>query len=467
MSLRTRLAVTAALVIVPLSLTLLYVDASARHQAAERILIELASARLTEEREQCELAPAQWGGTIGPPRGPRGRPPPFPEGVRRRPRPAILFAYGPNFQSQNPAAPALPLALRTAVADAEVGSEESLWPSEEIDVLVRTPWRSGPCAMVLAHGTTGQWGALLPETQVWVLPMLVVVATFLLAMGPIVARIRRLTAAVQLSASESYEQALPSFGGDEIGQLGRAFDAAGREIRARLAERARREQALREFIANTTHDVMIPLTVLQGQLSTLRQRAADDPAERELVASAMDEAHYMGSLIHNLAAVARLDMAERELQRTRVDLNELVIRVVARHRPIAQQQGIELESATPAQSLHAHADLTLLEQAVSNVTYNAIRHNARGGHAAVILESVAPDRFLLKVLDDGPGVEPAELARMIERGTRSNEARTRVPEGQGLGLHIAYRAIELHGYALQLRRGDPSGLIVEIEGPLG
>jgi signal transduction histidine kinase len=293
------------------------------------------------------------------------------------------------------------------------------------------------------------------------LPMIVVLAAVLLAAGPVVRRIRLLTEAVRQSAGDAYARPIASFGRDEIGELARAFDSAGREIRKQLEEKERREQALRDFLANTTHDVMLPLTVLQGHLSTLREHGAHDG---DVVAAAMDEAHYMASLMHNLAVAARLEVAEAKLQPSSVDLGALALRVLARHRPIARERGVALDSATPPEPIHAMADVTLLEQALSNVTYNAVRYNRRGGHVAVILERTAVDRFSLRVIDDGPGIPASELSSLVERGARGDDARTRAPEGKGLGLHIAYRAAELHGFQLILRASEYGGLDVELEG---
>src|SRR4029079_19421331 len=107
-------------------------------------------------------------------------------------------------------------------------------------------------------------------------------------------------------------------------------------------------------------------------------------------------------------------------------------------------------------------DLTLLEQAVSNLVYNAIRHNRPGGHAALILEGEDRGRFRLRVIDDGPGIPEEELAHLIARGFRGNDARTRVPGGQGLGLDIAHRVAKLHGFALAFRRSEYGGLEAEL-----
>jgi signal transduction histidine kinase len=173
----------------------------------------------------------------------------------------------------------------------------------------------------------------------------------------------------------------------------------------------------------------------------------------------------MGGLMHDLATMARLDSAEPRLQIERVELEGLVARVMGRHRPIARELEVEIESATPAEPVAALADLTLLEQAVSNLVYNAICHNSPGGHAALILEA-DPGRFRLRVIDDGPGIPDDELAHLVARGFRGNEARTRAPGGQGLGLDIAHRVADLHGFGLVLRRSEYGGLEAELAGPL-
>jgi signal transduction histidine kinase len=110
--------------------------------------------------------------------------------------------------------------------------------------------------------------------------------------------------------------------------------------------------------------------------------------------------------------------------------------------------------------------VTLLEQAVSNLVYNAIRHNRPDGHVAAILERTAPDRFRLRVVDDGPGIPETELSRLRERGYRGGTARSRHPDGQGLGLHITGRIADLHGLGLGLAPSDYGGLQADITGPL-
>jgi signal transduction histidine kinase len=210
---------------------------------------------------------------------------------------------------------------------------------------------------------------------------------------------------------------------------------------------------------------MIPLTVLQGHLAELGERAArGELATVAEVASAMNEAHYMASLMHNLAAAAKLEGGEPEVHREPVDLGGIVERAVARHRPIARQREVTLDAAVPEQPLRAAGDLTLLEQAISNVVYNAIRYNRPGGHVAVVLEALPEGRFRLGVIDDGPGIPADELSRLVERGYRGQASRTREPAGQGIGLHIAHRVAALHDLELALGPSPYGGLQVDFTG---
>lgn len=178
----------------------------------------------------------------------------------------------------------------------------------------------------------------------------------------------------------------------------------------------------------------------------------------------MREAQYIGALVHNLAAAARLDAVAEVTTQADVDLGALVARVVARHLPIARSFGIALELAEPATPITVAGDVILLEQAIGNLVHNAVRYNRAGGHVAVLVEADAPRRFVVSVIDDGPGIEAHELASLLERGHRGDDARTRRPDGSGLGLDITQRVAERHGFELTFRASEAGGLHVELRG---
>ncbi|MEZ4384187.1 MAG: HAMP domain-containing sensor histidine kinase [Nannocystaceae bacterium] len=529
MRLRLRLALTAVAVAVPLVAALFVADARSRHDSAAGLLAQIARSVMTAgERERCEAAPASWGGEpLGPPEGPGGglggppeeRPlvlgggpprldaggggrahaevgpggppsaggpgprPPGKHGPRDMHAPGDgpphveapkLYAYDAALVSANSAAPELGSEWAAAIAGSERGWPARLWPGERVEVLVRTPWGEGPCAFVLARGTTtaGWVGSLVPADPLWLLPLVGVLVGIFLAAGPIVRRILRLGALVRASAEAGFAAPVVLDGDDELAELSRAFDAAASAVREQLAEKERRERTLREFVANTTHDVMTPLTALADHLTSLEESAvAGEIADPAVLTAAVAEVQYLGSIIDNLAIAAKLDAGEPGLVRGPVDLGALAERVVARHRTIARRRGVALEVALPERPLVAAADVTLLEQAIGNLVDNAIRYNHRGGHVALLAERPRPGRFRVRVLDDGPGIAATELSRLLERGARGqgHDARTRTAmdptgerPGQGLGLAIVVQVAARHGFDLDFDGGD--GLRVDLCG---
>lgn len=495
MTLRGRLALTVLVVALPMLGGIAWLRGDLARRAEERSLHEFAVARMESGgRERCESDPAFFhviapppprpgtAGDVPPPVPPEGGatsvPPVPPDGGAsfdepRDPPPVPItrmWAYAADLRSKNPRAPEIPAPL---VAELQRGADEAgaAYSPNGLhgrQLAVRMPWPDGPCAFVLVR----RIDPATPELAafpVWAAAAfaVVVLGVVVLATGPVVRRIRKLTADVRRSAQDRYASEVGAEGGDEIAELAAAFNDAAREVRGQLDAVAKREEVLRAFVANTTHDVMTPLTVLQGHLSALRQRVAGKPADAELVNAAIEEAHYLGSLVHNLGAAAKLDAGRQQVQLSAVSLDELVQRVVERHWPVASPRGVEIEFAVPEKPVWIDADVTLLEQAVGNVVGNAVRYNRPGGHVAVILADASPAEFSLRVVDDGPGVPDEQLARLTERAFRTDDARRRHPEGTGLGLDIVRRVAEFHRLKLAFRRSEHGGLEVEFRGVRG
>lgn len=459
MKLRARLFVTVLAVSVPAVLGLTWINQSMRKNALLEAVYEATVQRMESGgRERCEAESVRLTGRA---RGRRAR-----MGLRRIARDRRIYddAYQPRDPGELPLDPAL---VRELESGAPVAAQ---WLGDRrVRVAMRMPW-DGPCAVVVIERNAGP--LFSPESTLrataWSLAVAALTAlAALFAMGPLVRRMRKLAAAVRAQASGGYASDVAVSGRDEIADLARAFNEASHEVRRRLAEVSSRDRALTEFLQSTTHDVMVPLTVLQGHLSelarALREGRATDAAK---LSGALEEAHYLGALIRNLSAAARLQAGEPMLTRHAFDLCALIERVVARHAPIARERGVELAHAVPEAPLEIVADSTLAEQAIGNLVHNAIRYNHSGGHVAVVLEREPGHRFSLRVADDGPGIPPDELARVSERRFRGGEARKRRPTGLGLGLHIVRDVAERHGWMLRFESPREGGLTVTLEGPL-
>lgn len=414
-------------------------------------------------------APSFPPGSFGDPEFRRGLPP---EGVMRErerereafgprfgagpfggPRMTRVFFYDPDFKPRRPEEPPFPEA-----AKARLRAGEAL-VNGRADIgffgAVATTWTGGPCTYALAIMPTPPplasftmliIGALLligfPAIALW------------FALAQPVARIRSLAASVRGAAAKHYETSVEVTGRDEIAELGQAFNEASTVVRAHVAEVERREKSLRDFVAHTTHDVALPLSVLLGHVTRLRE-SVPEGGSNGTVAAIAQETQYIASLLANLEAVARLESDAALQERHPVDLTALVDRVAARHRGVAQSGGVDFNHSVPQAPVWVTGDVTLIEQAVNNLVHNAIQYNHAGGHVALVLEAGAA--FALRVSDDGPGVPDHDMARLGESRFRSEEARSRRPNGMGLGLSIARDVARRHDFTLTLGNRTEGG----------
>ncbi len=379
------------------------------------------------------------------------------------PRLTRVFFYDPDFAPRRPDEPSFPEAAKARLRAGEAfvkGSEDFGFFGA-----VATSWTGGPCTYALAIMPTPPPLASFTMLIVGALLLIGFPAIALwFALAQPVARIRTLAAGVREIAAKHYETSVPVTGRDEIAELGHAFNEASTVVRAHVAEVERREKSLRDFVAHTTHDVALPLSVLLSHVSRLRQ-SIPEGATNEAVAAIAQETQYIASLLANLEAVARLESDAALQERHPVDLTALVERVAARHRGIARSSEVDFNHSAPASAVWVTGDVTLIEQAVNNLVHNAIQYNQTGGHVALVLDADAAT-FTLRVSDDGPGVPDGDMARLGESRFRSEAARSRRPNGMGLGLSIARDVARRHDFTLTLSNRTEGGFEAVLAGKL-
>lgn len=211
----------------------------------------------------------------------------------------------------------------------------------------------------------------------------------------------------------------------------------------------------RRFVSDASHELRTPLTAIRGQLELLAREESPAAAEvRRVEAVVGAEVARVERLVEDLLALARLDEGV-PLRRAPVDVVPFLRGVAA--------AGDAVLGPLPAGTVEADPDR--LTQVLRNLLANARRHAGEGGRVE-LSASGRGGRLTIRVDDDGPGIPPAERARVFDRFHRSEAARDRDSGGSGLGLSIARSIVELHGG--RIRVGDsPLGgarLSVELDG---
>jgi two-component system OmpR family sensor kinase len=225
-------------------------------------------------------------------------------------------------------------------------------------------------------------------------------------------------------------------------------------LNAMLDRLDRAFRAQRRFVADASHELRSPLTVLKGDIDVALRRERSAEEYRGALESSREEVDRMAALADNLLTLARTDAGIPADQLRRVDLPDVVRRVVDRAGAAAADAGITLAlDAAPAPT---RGDAGLLERAVGNLVENAVKHSARGGRVEVRCGG-AGGVATVEVGDAGPGIGPEHVPNLFERFYRGDPARSR-GSGAGLGLPIARAIAEAHGGRLELVHAQPGAL---------
>jgi len=446
MKLRPRIVLSILLTVIPFAVGMAFWQLSNHRQNTYENMAQNARNMMSRTQNFCLENPREW--------------PPGPKDRASAP-PAEFFAYGSDYRSLNPNAPQLDSTLIKSMkkGDSFAGTKITRFGGKRNAVLARTTRNNGPCSFVLITvsapaNDTGKTHALLTGLASGLLAM--VVALF--AVAPIVSRVGRLQKAVKSEDTE----ALLMEGNDEITELGCAFARAQEQIAARLEERKEMEYALRDYITHTTHDILTPLTVLQGNLTTLKKSfSKENLAEQKAMSNAILGCEHIGALVANLSVVAKLAATSVPSEHLPTSLNQVIERVCARYIPFAKLRLIDLNYSVPDTEVMVNGDMVLMERAFGNLIHNAIRYNQDGGHVAVVLAS-SNSSFSLKVFDDGPGVSHNEVQRISEKGYVGVEGKA--AGGSGIGLYVVKNVVEHHGWSIIFSQCDPRGFEVEICG---
>lgn len=470
MMLRPRVVVTSLLVAVPATALLAFAVERVRMSdmalAAERVV----RSQINEQvRERCESDPMWF--ITGPLEGrPRGgvfvetTPDALPPRAKVVPQPFELFAFDEAFIGSSTASPRFPPDFRRDLrssADVVKASYETD-AGTGVQVAIPTGWSGGPCMYFLgrmAPPPNQLRQRILTVISLFALSFLVALAATL----PTVRRVRRLARDARESVDAGHAAIGPDNLRDELSSLTFFINDASTELHQRRSRIDDQEEALRRFVQSTEVEVAQPLASLEDRLAAVA--TLQSPSKEDLNA-ALRQAHDLSGEVENLTAAARLRLIGAAPPTTRIDLNAVVTRVIARQMPLAKAGEVALHLALPPTTVTIAGDEPLIERAISNVVDNAVRYTGPGGEVSVTLGLAEEgSRFRLWIADSGRGVSEEEFRGLTAiRRFRGDEGRNRRPGAPGLGLAVAREVADRFKLHLDLKRPGASGFEAEFSG---
>lgn len=244
--------------------------------------------------------------------------------------------------------------------------------------------------------------------------------------------------------------------GRVIGALGMLTDISKRKAaEADLATAYERlkvvDRERMQFLNNAAHELSTPLTPITLQMHMLRQSTQGTPAAHhaDILGRNFDR---LAHLVKDLLDAARLQAASLRLQRTEVDLRDLIAHAVDSYAPAAQQANVHV--AVEAESVPVLADANRIAQVLENLVSNALKFTPAGGRIVIQLER-RDGQACLAVRDSGIGIAADKLPRLFKPFMQVHDPMKITTGGTGLGLYVSQGIVSAHGGRLEAQSNGP------------
>jgi two-component system phosphate regulon sensor histidine kinase PhoR len=206
------------------------------------------------------------------------------------------------------------------------------------------------------------------------------------------------------------------------------------------------ENYRREFLGNISHELKTPLFTIQGYILTLVEGAMKDKKVREkYLKRAAKGVDRLISIVKDLDLITQFESGIKTVDKTDFNIYELVENVFELMEFESEKNNIKLQyendNITP---IYVYADQERILQVLTNLVVNSIKYGSNNGYTKVVIEDLNKEKVIIKVIDDGEGIEKKHLPRLFERFYRIDKNRSRKKGGSGLGLSIVKHIIEAH-----------------------
>lgn len=282
----------------------------------------------------------------------------------------------------------------------------------------------------------------------------------------VVAPIRKLTKAIDETAGGNWIQIHEGEEPKEMLEVIRSFNHMEEELRKSEEEQKKLQDQRRKMVADISHDLKTPITVISGYVNALRDGLIPEKEQDKYLEIIQNKTELLTGLINSFSDYSRLDHPGFQLNMEQGDLCEYIREYIAGRYSELEVGGFHLEADLPEKRIDAGFDRMQLRRVFDNILGNAMKYCGPGTtlriEAGLVMKD---DRNYLRVLigDNGPGIPEKYRASIFDPFVVGNESRTS-GKGTGLGLSIAKQIVELHGGSISLT--DRPGCVYEIMLPV-
>ncbi len=271
--------------------------------------------------------------------------------------------------------------------------------------------------------------------------------------------LRKLCYSVDAVAKGEYNERVNIKGGGEIESLSDSFN--------RMVENIEKQIHLRQkLLADITHELKTPLTVIIGNIEGMLDGVISNNEEQLL--SIHDEILRLNRLIKDLSDISLAEAGELCLEKTKINLADIVNRALNMLAPLFSEKEIKIEKSIILEGSNIMGEATRINQIVYNLLTNAIRYTANSGLVTVFcyIEGKSDKSWVvLTISDTGEGIPKSDIPFIFDHFYRVDKSRNRNTGGSGIGLAIVKRLVELHEGFIEVNSVIGSGSTFKVYFP--
>lgn len=268
------------------------------------------------------------------------------------------------------------------------------------------------------------------------------------------APIVRLNRAVTRLAKGDYEADFACKGYREIHELSDALEYASNEL-------SKNDRLQKELIANVSHDLRTPLTMIRGYSEMMRDIPGENTPENAQIV--IDETARLSELVSDMLDISKIQSGTRKMQPDVFCLTETVRNTLTRYEKLTESDGYKI-SFTASEDVNIYADKTMMLQVIYNLINNAVNYTGED-KTVKVEQQVSGGKVRISVTDTGEGIEKDRLPYIWDRYYKIDKVHKRAAVGTGLGLSIVKNILEAHGatYGVESTLGVGSRFWFEID----
>ena len=216
--------------------------------------------------------------------------------------------------------------------------------------------------------------------------------------------------------------------------------------KSEISEMKKQETFRREFIGNLAHELKTPLFTSESYILTLLDGAIDDDeVNKKYLKIAGKAIHRLNLIVKDLDLITKIESGESEIQRTDFDIINLAQNVFEMLEITASKKNIKLLlEFNDKLPLRVNADNEKIQQVLTNLVENSIKYGKANGTTELVIQELTENKIIVRVTDNGLGIEEKHFNRLFERFYRVDQSGSRKGGGSGLGLAIVKHIMDAH-----------------------